>query len=352
MSGALDTGLARQVLDASTELIAVKDRSGRFIAANRAFCAAVGVDAETIRTCSNRDVLAEDAARLLTVSEQVAFVADATIECAVPVTWQGAPATLRAVCRPWHERGRGGVVVVGSCAPPAEPDHARLHALASNIGELSHRFNNALTTVLGLTDWHLFAGNPDVGMREDLQKIRAAAVLAEQTAREIQRLARAARSGLVALPGSFEPASDTAGHSGPRAAGPGARAPGPEPQSAREWVLVVDDQADVRTSLSVMIRTLGFEAHAVDSGEAALAWLERRRASVVITDLGMAGMSGAELAEAIGQLPAAPPVVLLTGWSDTVHPGGSGIARILPKPLRMAQLRDALTSLVGGPEAG
>ena len=54
-----------------------------------------------------------------------------------------------------------------------------------------------------------------------------------------------------------------------------------------------------------------------------------------------------ELAAAIAQRHQALPVVLLTGWADGEPDDRPGIARVLPKPLRMAQLRDALVSLIG-----
>ena len=88
------------------------------------------------------------------------------------------------------------------------------------------------------------------------------------------------------------------------------------PVAPARHVLLVDDQVDVRTSLSVMIRTLGYDVHAVDGGRAALSWLETQSASLVITDLGMPGMSGRELAAAIAKRHQALPVVLLTGWAD------------------------------------
>jgi len=253
----------------------------------------------------------------------------------VPVSWRGEPRVFRVTCTPWTDDGRcHGVVMAGSLVLAGEAkDAGPLQAFASSLGDLAHRFNNALTTVVGLADWHLYAGQPDGSLRDDLQKIRAAATSAEQTAREIQRLTRAAAAHPVAqAPVQAVPEIQAA----PVALSPGR-------------VLLVDDQADVRRSLSVMIRTLGYDVHAVDGGQAALAWLEHEKPSLVITDLGMPGMGGGELAMAIAQRHQALPVVLLTGWADAEPEGRPGIARVLPKPLRMAQLRAALVSLIGTP---
>jgi CheY-like chemotaxis protein len=218
--------------------------------------------------------------------------------------------------------------------PASDPDNDLL-AFACAIGALTHRFNNALTTVMGLAEWHLIAETHAAPLRSDLEKIRAAAVLAQQTSQEIQRLVHEAanRSGRAGIDSSSEAAR-------PRAV-TDERAPAPQSP-----VLLVDDQIDVRNSLSVMVRTIGYPVHAVDGGEAALAWLADHPAAAVLTDFGMPGMDGEALARALAERHPHLPVVLLTGWSlGTRTP--PGVRRVLPKPLRMAQLRECLETVVG-----
>jgi CheY-like chemotaxis protein len=328
--------MAVQVMDASSELIAVKDLRGSFIAANRAFRAAAALGDRTMGTLRNGDLFGTDVAAALTTTEHLAVLADTSIRCDVPVSWLGEPRVFRVTCTPWTDEGRcQGVLIAGSLVMPGtEAEDEPLQSFASTVGDLAHRFNNALTTVVGLTDWHLFTGQPDGGLRDDLQKIRAAATSAEQTAREIQQLTRTAAANLVRPAQAEVPETAAA----------------PATADVRR-VLLVDDQADVRTSLSVMIRTLGYDVHPVDGGAAALAWLESQSASLVMTDLGMPGMSGGELARAVARRHPGLPVVLLTGWADAEPEGRPGIARVLPKPLRMAQLREALASLIGPPAA-
>jgi hypothetical protein len=71
-----------------------------------------------------------------------------------------------------------------------------LAALASAVGELTHRFNNALTTVMGLSNWHLVAETHAAPLRSDFEKILAAATVAQQTSHDIQRLTcKASRRG-------------------------------------------------------------------------------------------------------------------------------------------------------------
>ncbi len=160
---------------------------------------------------------------------------------------------------------------------PSDPDND-LAGFASAVGALTHRFNNALTTVMGLSDWHLVAETHAAPLRSDFEKIRAAATVAQQTAQEIQQLAcEASRRATRAGAGQSLDAEDA------YAVIEGRKAPAPQP------VLLVDDQVDVRNSLSVMVRTLGYAVHAVEGGEAALEWLADNRASAVLTDFGMRG---------------------------------------------------------------
>jgi CheY-like chemotaxis protein len=325
-------GMAVQVMDASNELIAVKDRHGAFIAANRAFRAAAALGERPMGELTNRDLFATEGATALSSSEHLAMQSKTPIRCDVPVSWLGAPRVFHVTCTPWTDHGQcQGVVMAGSLAAADARDGEALESLTSSVGDLAHRLNNALTTVVGLTEWHLYAGQLDAALRVDFQKIRAAAASAEQTAREIQQLIRTATASQA-----HSAVGDAVVEILPRLRRPGR-------------VLLVDDHADVRTSLQVMIRMLGYDVHGVDSGAAALAWLEHETASLLITDLGMPGMGGAELAAAIARRYQSVPVVLLTGSGDTELDALPGITRVLRKPLRMAKLRQALASLIGAP---
>jgi CheY-like chemotaxis protein len=210
--------------------------------------------------------------------------------------------------------------------------------LAESVAAKAHRFNNALTTIIGLVDWHLDVENHPEPARADFAKMRAAAAMAQDTAAEIQRLVAGALRQRAAAPAALER---------PRL---GSRenpdGEGPCPPRPHASVLVVDDHPDVRNSLCVMVRTLGYPAHAVSSGEAALAWLANNTASIVFTDFGMPGMDGTAVAKAVSEQQPGVPVVLMTGWG-TIGCTPPGVRRVVAKPLRMAQLRECLEALAG-----
>ena len=122
----------------------------------------------------------------------------------------------------------------------------------------------------------------------------------------------------------------------------------PGPQSARSAghgrVLLVEDDDEVRDTVSVALRAAGFEIHTARSADEALARLQAgERCDAVFTDVVMPGsMSGVELAQEIRRRYPRIGVVLATGYSDrAVQLEG---VRALPKPYDVQQAVDALNS--------
>jgi CheY-like chemotaxis protein len=112
----------------------------------------------------------------------------------------------------------------------------------------------------------------------------------------------------------------------------------------RGRVLVVDDEQSVAEFMCELLDSWGLEASVAGEPEAALAMLRGNVESydLVITDQMMPRMSGLQLAEEIGLLPGAPPVVLYTGYSDAVDPAklaAAGVKGLLRKPLEPGELR-------------
>jgi CheY-like chemotaxis protein len=68
------------------------------------------------------------------------------------------------------------------------------------------------------------------------------------------------------------------------------------------------------------------------------------RFDLVITDLGLPGMSGEELARTIARKSPATPVILLTGWSSQLKDEAQslpGVTSILGKPITIGRCRPA-----------
>jgi PAS domain S-box-containing protein len=114
-------------------------------------------------------------------------------------------------------------------------------------------------------------------------------------------------------------------------------------------VLVVDDNSDVRTAMSTIIRGFGHEVIEAAGGESALETLARDRGfDLLVIDLAMPVMHGVELAEKVRRQLPAVPLLFVTG--DTRAPGGEiGDPQVLRKPFRQADLAERLRDLLGDP---
>src|SRR5262249_32680644 len=103
-------------------------------------------------------------------------------------------------------------------------------------------------------------------------------------------------------------------------------------------LLVVDDNRAVRDVWCAALTLFGYEVVPADNGAAALPLFDASPFDLAMTDLAMRGMSGWQLAEAIGQR---CPVVLISGSADAADiecARQQGI-RLLPKPLHLPHLR-------------
>src|SRR6185503_13859253 len=81
----------------------------------------------------------------------------------------------------------------------------------------------------------------------------------------------------------------------------------------RESILVVDDEAGVRASLTGILGDEGYQVEAVDSGEAALAVLEARRYDLLLLDVWLPKMDGLETLSRVRGLDPELPVVVISG---------------------------------------
>jgi PAS domain S-box-containing protein len=120
-------------------------------------------------------------------------------------------------------------------------------------------------------------------------------------------------------------------------------------------VLVIDDDATVRRTTADLLQEVGHSVVVAASGSEGLTVLSRERMDLVITDLGMPGMTGWDVARALRAVKPRPPVVLLTGWgerpaSQSEHAGLAD--RILGKPVRLHDLLAAIDDLAPPRDTG
>jgi CheY-like chemotaxis protein len=113
-------------------------------------------------------------------------------------------------------------------------------------------------------------------------------------------------------------------------------------------VLVVEDDDEVAALTVEMIHQLGYDATRVASAEAALGALaDRRSVDIVFSDVMMPGrMNGVELAQEIRRRRPNLPVLLTSGFAEAARrKAGAQTIKIIPKPYRIDELRDALAAV-------
>jgi signal transduction histidine kinase/ActR/RegA family two-component response regulator len=121
-----------------------------------------------------------------------------------------------------------------------------------------------------------------------------------------------------------------------------------DPAGHAAQVLVVEDNDEVAALTVEMINQLGYDATRVASAEAALGALaDRRSVDIVFSDVMMPGrMNGVELAQEIRRRRPNLPVLLTSGYAEAARrKAGAQQIKIIPKPYRIDELRDALAAV-------
>jgi PAS domain S-box-containing protein len=119
----------------------------------------------------------------------------------------------------------------------------------------------------------------------------------------------------------------------------------PVTASGSGTILLVEDNPDVATASTGLLEQLGYAVRWVSNAEAALAEIEGEEIDLVFSDIVMPGkMDGLALAQAIrGKYPRLP-ILLATGYSDTLRKVSLGF-QVLRKPYEIHELSQALSKV-------
>ena len=113
-------------------------------------------------------------------------------------------------------------------------------------------------------------------------------------------------------------------------------------------ILVVDDNADSRSTLTHLLQLLGYDTHAAEDGEAAVSMAEALKVDVVLLDIGLPKLNGYEVARRLRAGPLGSRVVLIaiTGWGqeeDRTRSRDAGFDAHLVKPVDHDELLGLLS---------
>lgn len=118
-------------------------------------------------------------------------------------------------------------------------------------------------------------------------------------------------------------------------------------KSSQPYVLLVEDDPIIQRVHSMMLQRIGCEVDIVDSGPKALKMLENDY-DVVFMDVGMVGMDGMEVAEAIRKLPTSKrdiPIIGITGYGHEEYKQKcfkAGMNDVLVKPVEQQQIQQLI----------
>ncbi|MGQ0654161.1 MAG: response regulator [Betaproteobacteria bacterium] len=123
-------------------------------------------------------------------------------------------------------------------------------------------------------------------------------------------------------------------------------------------VLIVDDNADLRSFARLVLERAGFEAEEAPDGERALKLQRERPADVLVTDIFMSEPDGIELIQRFKARFPRVKVVAITGGAGLTRRGRKevlfvakelGAAAVLEKPFAGDALVTTVQSLAAGP---
>jgi len=112
-------------------------------------------------------------------------------------------------------------------------------------------------------------------------------------------------------------------------------------------ILVVEDDAIVRMLIVDVLEELEYKVIEADGSEQALAFLDDRQLHIdlMMTDVGLPGMDGRELATRARTLRPLLPILFASGYAESIEvPAGM---HVIGKPFSIDQLRDKVKGILG-----
>jgi CheY-like chemotaxis protein len=106
-------------------------------------------------------------------------------------------------------------------------------------------------------------------------------------------------------------------------------------------ILVVDDEAPLRALIGEILVRAGFRVEFAENGQAAIQKIKTSPPDLMTLDLMMPVVTGWEVIEQIRGIPNAPPVVLVSGSTETLrerHPLRECVAGVVYKPFHPREL--------------
>ncbi len=116
-------------------------------------------------------------------------------------------------------------------------------------------------------------------------------------------------------------------------------------------ILVVDDEPMIRDLLKEMLESIGYEVHAVSSGQAALDYYSAYgdQVDIVLLDVMMPGMSGVDAFRRLKEMDPGIKAILASGYVESSQLDQAvrdGIKGFIPKPFALSELNRKIESIM------
>ena len=114
--------------------------------------------------------------------------------------------------------------------------------------------------------------------------------------------------------------------------------------SAKDKILIVDDEEEIRETIIDMFRIRGLSIEGAASGEEAIQLIRKNDYKIIISDVMMGGMNGPEFFEKVRALGNRSVFIFITGYeiSDSLKEAASKADGLLTKPVTLEQFFDVL----------
>ncbi len=120
--------------------------------------------------------------------------------------------------------------------------------------------------------------------------------------------------------------------------------------SAVHTVLIIDDDAAVRTALANLLGASGYAVTEAAHGRAGLQFLEQVEVDLLLLDLDLPEVSGWDILDIVAVRRPLMPVLVLTGQHRECVPGSlAGVDAFLVKPPDVGELLEKVSGLLSEP---
>jgi DNA-binding response OmpR family regulator len=117
----------------------------------------------------------------------------------------------------------------------------------------------------------------------------------------------------------------------------------------RKSILIVDDEKNIRLTLSQALQVLQVETDTATNGEEALAKLKEKEFGLILLDLKMPGMDGMEVLRQVSEIRPDIRIIIITAYGtveSAVEAMKLGAADFIQKPFATEEIRELVSRVI------